>query len=976
MPRIELPEQLRELLRGSDYEGAVIELVSAASVVLSDNTMPFFPGFTDHGVDHVEAVLRTAVRLTPAGVFEQKLLEPIDAAVLICGCILHDLAMHMTAPSFVDLIDTGRFSPRPWFSESKPGRRPDLPWSAQWEAFQLEARHFTKSRLETLLGPGKHAVPQVAYEETLEPDGWRSADLLLIGEFLRRHHARIAHEIAFHGFPGVPTDLFPALAGEIPNLAEAAGAVARSHNEPFRRLLDYLDYLAHGNMQPLGALLSYHIGLLRIADYLQIDHSRAPAVLLHLKAPQSPVSIEEWRKHGAVASISWKNKDTRALYVNVSPKHTLRTHLMLSELFSQMRQELDTTTAILSEQYGDGPLRLTRSRLGSDLNEPSMADRLPYLPIRAALHSDPDLFRLVIRDLYGNEPSVAGRELIQNAVDAVRARRSWESVSGNSIMDEDLRCTTVDVQVTLEGRNDDSYTLRILDGGIGMTAETITDYFLRAGASLSDAALDAEAPLKAGRFGVGLFAAFLLGDEIEVVTRHVGDAKGIAFSARIDEDLVEMRHVDAPIGTEIAIPFLGSRLKTTMPPHLPSAKALFLAITRFYRLATPSLELRYISPAGEATQRGLADVPALDDPAPSHWRDASGSGLDRVLWMLPPELLEVPALNPLDGLVHNGILVAQPRGPEVVPYRWSDPERQEFLEEPPLAVFDRQHKLGLTLQRYALSDSELPFEDALLTSIGNDLVAHALAAGPQTHPLCRGDSTCFYSEAHWLPRVPPLLRSHLTGTLCVLWLPKRRPFVDEPPMDFLGENSPVRWRTDEWRTAHFLESYPFEQRVDHFLSSVNRSAEKLARLLEGRHVATVAQLANRTADRLSPDAKQGTGWQRLPEATTREVRLGNGPTEAVNQLNVAMNSLRDHNAQDVIKGPYAVSTITEFEARPSEDPLTIPWSRLLKGPAPRAVESRAAVVSCIEDPEVLLQIQAWRQIEHDQIEIGNIHPQS
>jgi len=63
--------------------------------------------------------------------------------------------------------------------------------------------------------------------------------------------------------------------------------------------------------------------------------------------------------------------------------------------------------------------------------------------------------------------------------------------------------------------------------GIGMTVDTVINYFLKAGASLRRSELwretyeDAEGKsrvLRSGRFGVGVLAAYLLGDEISVAT--------------------------------------------------------------------------------------------------------------------------------------------------------------------------------------------------------------------------------------------------------------------------------------------------------------------------------------------------------------------------------------------------------------------------------------------------------------------------
>jgi HSP90 family molecular chaperone len=107
------------------------------------------------------------------------------------------------------------------------------------------------------------------------------------------------------------------------------------------------------------------------------------------------------------------------------------------------------------------------------------------------------------------------------------------------------------------------YWIEVIDRGIGMSADTVRNYFLKAGASYrqSDAWLRRFADeqgrsrvLRAGRFGVGAMSAFLLGDRIEVSTRHITDPRGLRFSASIgDTDITLWFDDRAEPGTTIRV---------------------------------------------------------------------------------------------------------------------------------------------------------------------------------------------------------------------------------------------------------------------------------------------------------------------------------------------------------------------------------------------------------------------------------------
>lgn len=122
--------------------------------------------------------------------------------------------------------------------------------------------------------------------------------------------------------------------------------------------------------------------------------------------------------------------------------------------------------------------------------------------------------------LYGNEPHLALRELLQNARDAVMASRALgalEEKEGN-------------ITVQLEERDGEDW-LHVTDTGVGMSRYVLVHILLDFGRSLwKDIALRREWPGLAatdfdaiGRFGIGFFSVFMLGKHVKVTThRQIG----------------------------------------------------------------------------------------------------------------------------------------------------------------------------------------------------------------------------------------------------------------------------------------------------------------------------------------------------------------------------------------------------------------------------------------------------------------------
>ncbi|MBO4204544.1 HSP90 family protein [Micromonospora echinofusca] len=116
---------------------------------------------------------------------------------------------------------------------------------------------------------------------------------------------------------------------------------------------------------------------------------------------------------------------------------------------------------------------------------------------------------LLSHHLYGS-PRVFVRELLQNAVDAITARRSADPGAPAVVWIEPP-------ELTGDG------TLRVHDTGIGLTEAQVHELLATIGRSSKRDELGFARHKFLGQFGIGLLSCFLVADEIRVVTRHADE---------------------------------------------------------------------------------------------------------------------------------------------------------------------------------------------------------------------------------------------------------------------------------------------------------------------------------------------------------------------------------------------------------------------------------------------------------------------
>lgn len=546
-----IPSKLKNILE-NDQEMKVLvdDVVFSYEPIPKYNTRFFFEEYTEHGIEHIEMVLMTIENLIPEESFLY--LQPREVAVLIIAVLLHDAGMYIEFSTFKAMLD-GKYD------DVKLNTLNEKTWYELWHDYLSKVRHFSTKEKENTFGDPK--------AETKEPDlsnkdNLKGVDKKLIGEFIRNYHGRFAHDVSLKGFIGDNnTILFGSKRFE--RYIHLAGIVARSHGENIRNTFGYLkETIGRIWRTPDEIRVVYLMVLLRLADYLHINN-RTNSTSLKIRTFNSPVSLQEHKKHLAMSVLNFRDEDPELIYITCEPENA-QIYVKLQDFIKDLQYEFDLSWAVLGEIYGslfkEIPEKIPRikyRRITSNLEEQHFLKSINYIPRLVKFKVNNELSKSLVAPLYGNDPKYGVRELVQNATDACKERMLKEHSKGNIDYEP-----FVEVSVTEISKEE--YLFKIKDNGKGMTDYEIVHYFLSVGSSLrwtyewkrDFISKDSYSLIKRnGKFGIGVLAAFLLGDNISVRTMsYEHNSPAYMFETSLDNDYIDIKKIDGlEPGTTIEI---------------------------------------------------------------------------------------------------------------------------------------------------------------------------------------------------------------------------------------------------------------------------------------------------------------------------------------------------------------------------------------------------------------------------------------
>ena len=475
----------------SALPGNVTAITHEAEVHLR-RSISFHPQFTLHDDIHCRRVVDLMGRVLGDEAINQ--LNAIDCALLILSGYLHDIGM---------VPDDGRLL------EIKNS----TDWKLHEELWAQDHPNYGETGIR-LNDPNLNQEQRGKLEDRLAQ--LRAA---MFSDFIRERHGKFSAKFVIDRYKNDPR-----LNVADRNLADLLARLCLSHVMAPDKINDTQDIRldeAVGTYQVNMQRIAY---VLRIADILDFDRDRTPDSLYLSISFTSRVSLREWEKHRGVNgwTISPERIVFDARYDQPAYERACRQFFdgVDAELLAASRWSRGLPS-VHSKDRIQLPENVDRSRISPTIDPLTGLPAYKFFDLEFSLSRDEVVKLLMTNKLYSGE-NLFVRELLQNALDALRHRTALYKCANITLNDQ---------QVNLTHTQDAAgfHIVRCVDNGVGMDADIVRRFLTRAGRSYyrsphfeqervhfreRDCDFD-----PCARFGIGFISCFMFGDEIIIHTR-------------------------------------------------------------------------------------------------------------------------------------------------------------------------------------------------------------------------------------------------------------------------------------------------------------------------------------------------------------------------------------------------------------------------------------------------------------------------
>jgi len=463
--------------------------------------------FTMHDRRHGQKVAHLMWHITDPD--RRSSLTPPEIGLMVLAAYLHDAGMAVSRQEREKRLAAG----------SDLWQALDLNPNARDKFYELR-----RQLSDAALSPEQKALVEIKVfqaEEALLTEDTRArhakreryfAILDLLAAFHDKDHERIpdiARALSFDGF----------------SFKDALVDICVSHNESANALVepDKINFqsLRFSRRFPVGravADLQFVAAALRLSDILDFDRERTPAFLFHYLVPGDldlgeNFSQLEWNKHLAISN--WHIEPEGIVFRARCRSHLV--HHAVVQFCKTIEEEITRTREALSLRNKDEWQFVLPTTVKPEILE----EGYHYVPYHFEL-DDQRIYSLLMGGAIYDNPLVAIRELIQNAVDACKLRDAL-----TNLYEPHIKMGVHD-RIVIRFEEGEDPKLVVQDTGTGMDEWIVTQWFLKVGRSyysskefnktrleLRSKSLDF-APVS--EFGIGFLSCFLLSDRVEVET--------------------------------------------------------------------------------------------------------------------------------------------------------------------------------------------------------------------------------------------------------------------------------------------------------------------------------------------------------------------------------------------------------------------------------------------------------------------------
>lgn len=485
----------------SEYYGKICELRAEIKKWLT-YIPSTFPHYTLHTIEHSDTIVSQMSKL----LFRDSKSSPIvslsgiEAYILVAAAYLHDSGMVTSDKEKGEILSSEGW--KKWTSGEGGG-------AFRWNEVQ---------KLRSDAGASDAAKNFVADVQTR----------FLIAEYVRgQHHLRVANVIEVH------SDKLGRIDFGNHMLRNAIAQVCVGHglrlheiddNERFPDLCDIRE-------EPVN--LRFLAMLLRLGDLLDMTVDRACPLLLSAAEPLPPDSFSHWEQYKAITQRATSPTEIKV----IADCQTQEVHRTLQDWCQWIVDEINHAKLVVPKFQRHSEWQIPEATIEADA--PTIKIRpaagANYVPSKWTLQFDQQaIFERLSESIY-SDPLVFVRELIQNALDALRCRMYADLANeGKPLPDYPTRAeesfrnrykvnlsiSNREIKNPMSGEMETKQILVIEDNGLGMDTDVIKKYFLQVGRSYytSDEFRRHYQFHPTSRFGIGFLSVFAVSDNITVET--------------------------------------------------------------------------------------------------------------------------------------------------------------------------------------------------------------------------------------------------------------------------------------------------------------------------------------------------------------------------------------------------------------------------------------------------------------------------